>query len=261
MASFFGHELLRALVDKPDKAPSDEWLEAILEIGGDPRLQNSAMWRKWWQPLPANTRRQATRWMSVEDLRLFLLAVESFGREEGIADLSRLFPPRKKFLWGLYDSGKVKETRLILGDNVRKAVRNQLGRIRTDAATLKTLRDTAVIYVDCEDFHLVEGSHHFKLWIYAGRPAPALVDRSKRTFTPDDLRVDVPEQHAKQHPHGTLARREVIHRGLWQRGPLEFLIEDYGIYLDPAELLTSEDYYELKHKFGLPVHRYRITGG
>lgn len=252
---FFGHDVLRALADKPDAPPSDQWLQAILDIGKDPRLRSTPDWRTWWEPLPERTVRQVTRWMSVEDLRLFLLAVENFGREEGVVHLSRLFPPRKQFLWGLYESGLVKETRLILGQNVRNSVRRQVGRIRTDAALLDGLPNTAIIVVDCGDFHIVEGSHHFKMWIYAGAVAPELTDRSRRTYSADELRNDVSWAHSRRHPDGYAAQVDITHRGLWQRKALEFLIERYGFPIDPRSVLTPEDYNQLKYKHGLPVHR------
>lgn len=249
----FGHEVLEALTDKPADPPSDEWLGTILDIAGDPRLKNTPRWRKWWEPVSERARDQVIRWLSAEDLRLFLLAVENFGRDASVEDLARLFPPRKKFLWGLYDSGRVHETRLILGRNVRGSVQEQVTRVRTDVALYRDGHDTAIIYVDCGDFHLVEGSHNFRLWVYAGRPVPMLTDRTKRSFTRQDLIYDVKDQHAEQHPDGYLAHIDVRHKGFWQRRPLEFLIEDYGIDLDPEQLLTAEDYDKLKYVHGLPI--------
>jgi len=198
-------------------------------------------------------RDQVIRWLSVEDLRLFLMAVENYGREEDVDDLTRLFPPRKKFLWGLYDSGMIRETRLILGRKVRNAVVEQVTKVRTDIALYQSNHDTAIIYVDCGDFHLVEGSHNFRLWTYAGRPVSMLPDRSKRVFSSHEFIYLIPAQHAREHPDGSDAHLAVTHKGLWQRRPLEFLIEEYGIDLDPTKLLTREDYEELKYKHRLPV--------
>ncbi|WP_454778207.1 EH signature domain-containing protein [Georgenia muralis] len=251
----FGLDLLVALTDRTSGTPSDEWLQAVIDIGGDPRLRHTADWRTWWEPLPRALVDRVTTWLSAEDLRLFLMAVENFGRQERVSDLQRLFPPRKKFLWGLYDSGLVKETRLILGTNVRNSVVRQVGRLRTDAAKLESMPNTAIIFVDCGDFHIVEGSHHFKMWLYAGRPVPLLTDRSKRRFTGDELRYTVPLAHSDTHPLGYNAHDEVTHNGFWQRRALEFLIEKHGFPVEPRAVLSPEDYSTLKHKFGLPVRR------
>jgi hypothetical protein len=251
----FGHELLVALTDRTTGTPSEEWLQAIIDIGGDPRLRHTSDWRKWWQPLPLVLVDRVTTWLSAEDLRLFLMAVENFGKQARVSDLERLFPPRKTFLWGLYDSGLVRETRLILGANVRNSVIRQVGRLRTDAAKLESMPNTAIIFVDCGDFHIVEGSHHFKMWLYAGRPVPLLTDRSKRTFTGDDLRYSVPVAHSRTHPLGYNAHEEVTHHGFWQGRALEFLIREHGFPVDPRAVLSPEDYATLEQRYVLPLRR------
>ena len=251
---YFGHQILIAMTDKPDIAPCDEWLDAIVKIGGDPRLQRQAQWHTWWQPLPQAARDKAVRWMSVEDLRLFLTAVENHGVLTRNAELQRMFPARKTFLWGLYESGLVRESRIFLGSGASASVQRQLGRRRTDAAHLTQRSDTAIVFLDCGDFHIVEGSHSFKLWIYAGRPVARLLDRSRRSYSPDELIKSIPALHAQQHPAGWRAHVGITHYPTtWQHAALKFLIETLGAPVDPQRVLIPEDYSTLKHRFGLPV--------
>lgn len=262
---YFGHEVLEALTDKPGQPPSDEWLGAVIDLGGDPRLRNTSKWRKWWQPVSQRARDQVTRWLSAEDLRLFLTAVETFAENSNNPMLRSHFPPRKRFLWGLYESGHVRETRLILGSKVRNSVKRQLGGTQLDAALLERLPNLAIIVLDCGDFHVIEGSHSFKLWLFAGQPVAELFDRERVRFTPDQFRsttlpTAIPYIHAKRHPKGTAARMDITHHGFWQRRALEFLISRCGVDLNPAELLTPEDYDRLKREVGLPVRAYRLGG-
>ncbi len=252
---YFGHQILVAMTDKPDTAPCDEWLDAIVKIGGDPRLQRQAQWHTWWEPLPQAARDKAVRWMSVEDLRLFLTAVENHGLITRNAELQRMFPARKEFLWGLYESGLVRESRVVLGSGARTSVQRQMGRRSINAASLTQRADTAIVILDCGDFHVVEGSHSFKFWIYAGRPTAPLFDYSHRVFTPDQLIKDVPEAHAQAHPAGRRAHVGITHAATtWQNHALNFLIETLGAPVDPQRVLTPGDYSTLKHRFGLPIH-------
>ncbi len=250
----FGHDLLEAMTTRTGNgAPCDEWLAALVDVGGDPRLQRSAQWNRWWEPLPPAAREQAVRWMSAEDLRLFLEAVETYARETHNQDMIRMFPARKKFLWGLYEQGLIRETRVILGSQARASVQHQLGRLRVDVATLQKAHDTAIIYVDCGRFHMVEGSHLFKLWVYDGRPVDLLTDRGKRHFTREELRLVVPAEHARRHASGHNGHIGISHNGLWQRRALDFIVEEVGVPLNLSRLLTREDYDDLKSRFGIPV--------
>lgn len=248
----FGHLVLEAMTSNPGATPCDRWLEVILEMAGDPRLEHSDQWRQWWKPIAPEAAQTARKWMSVEDLRLFLEAVENFGRTENQTDLLRMFPARKRFLSGLYDKGLIVETRLIMGNAARASVERQLGRVRLDISRLETASQTAVIVVDCGDFFLVEGSHSFRLYIYAGRPMKELMDRRVRSFTPAHLKEDLPFAHRRSHPYGRHAVVDVVHNGLWQYRALSYIVEELGVRLDPEALLSPADYQEMKRRFGLP---------
>lgn len=253
----FGHEVLDAMISDREGLPSDAWLGRIFHVAGDPRLEHTLQWQRWWAKLPPRVLDVATAWLSAEDLRLFLQAVENFGEETHNAELQRMFPARKKFLWGLYESGLVRRTRLILGSKAHNSIRRAVGPVRTSITPLNGSGDSdrAVIFVDCGSFHLVEGSHNFKLWIYDGEPVSRLVDRQTR-INGLDLRTIIPTDHARRHPWGSDGHKAIPHNGLWQARALEYLVETLGVALEPHRLLTSADYAELKLR-GLPRRHRR----
>jgi len=251
----FGHALLNELISRPIEPPSEQWLDTILTIAGDPRLTSASSYRQWWRSVPEALQRRVISWLSAEDLRLFLMAVEAFGEEDGIENLQRLFPARKRFLRGLYDTGMVKETRLILGRNAKAYVRSHLGKtIRSDIALYESGHDTAVIYLDCGDFHIVEGSHHFRMWVYLGQPDEVLASRGHRTFSRDDFIHFIPGRHSRANPLGQKGHEGFTHQGFWQRKPIQFLA-DNRIPLKIEALMSDSDYHDYKHKHGLPTVR------
>ncbi|PWD51218.1 hypothetical protein C8046_11710 [Serinibacter arcticus] len=247
----FGHLVVQAMTSRTSTRPSDRWLRTILDVAGDPRLEHTPRWARWWQPLPSECVRTMRRWLSIEDLKVFLDAVERFGESEGRYDLQRMFPARKTFLLGLYESEVVLETRLIMGDNARDSVNRQLGGYKADISRYPTDRHTAVIVVDCGEFFLVEGSHNFKLYVYAGRPPGDLMDRRTRVFDGALLKEDLPYRHQETHPFGHRAVEAFVHNGLWQGRALEYLVAELRQDLDPKKLLEPSDYLSLAQR-GLP---------
>jgi len=251
----FGHALLHELISRPVEPPSEQWLDTVLSIAGDPRLKSAPSYLQWWRGVPDHLEQRVISWLSAEDLRLFLMAVEAFGEEDGIDNLQRLFPARKRFLRGLYDTGLVKETRLILGRNAKAYVRRHLGKtIRSDIGSYESGHDTAVIYLDCGDFHIVEGSHHFRMWVYLGQPDEALASRGHRTFSRNDFIHFIPDRHARANSLGREGYEAFTHQGFWQRKPIQFLA-DNRIPLKIEALMSDSDYYDYKHKHGLPAVR------
>lgn len=249
----FGHDLLMALTDRTTGKPSEFWVHTILAIGGDPRLEHTKEWHEWWRPLPSRHAETARRWMSVEDLRLFLTAVENFGFDSGHDDQVRMFAARKVFLEGLYDTGKIQQTRLVMGSTVRSSVRRQTKHSKYPIALLRSEMDRAVIIADCGDFHLIEGSHNFSLWIYAGAAPLSLMDLATREFAGHELRRSIPQRHAASSPFGDDGHVSITHNGLWQRRALEFIVQKLDVELDVHRLLSSQDYAKLKREWGLPI--------
>lgn len=252
----FGIAVLEALLDKPDsRVPSRTWVEAVVAVGGDPRHEQHPTWREWWAHVRQELRERAVRWMSGADLRAFLAAVDRYGVESGNADLQRMFPQRQRFLLGLYESGLVRSTRLVLGDDIRATVRRVTHLGLYDVPRFADpKRDTAIVFVDCGDFHLVEGSHNFKLHVFLGEPEPLLIDPLRRSFTRDDLTKVVPYRHQQRHGERTFDAWS--HQGsAWLWHALDFL-RDGGVSLDESALVTPNDLsYVVQRRRGITAPR------
>ncbi|PTL88569.1 EH signature domain-containing protein, partial [Halomonas sp. SYSU XM8] len=149
----------------------------------------------------------------------------------------------------------IKSTRLMLGSkaeySVRKILKNELkvNYIKLDGQ----LSDKAIIYLDCGDFYLIEGSHSFKLWVYLAPPSRKYVGYEVTSLSHFDLTNMVPEAYEKEYPN--LKYTDVVHSpSTWQNKVFEFLAEN-GIRLDVEALLNKEDYRRYVTRFGLPVVR------
>lgn len=258
---YFGHRLLEVLCST-QATPGGAWLDTILHIAGDPRLTRTQKWNTWWSGVTREVRDRVQGWLSTEDLRLFLAAVEDFAQTTESDGIQRMFPARKTFLEGLLNLGLVKETRLFMGSRARSHLRLRFGKnVLSDITPLTNPADkeTSVIYVNCGRFHLVEGTHSFKLWVYSGQPAAALTNRSTRDFTLSRLRKDVPREFLKQykvplpattHELGRSRRHAAIsHQGLWQKKAIETL-EHFGIQLPEDQLMDDETYWNYRRRVG-----------
>ena len=117
------------------------------------------------------------------------------------------------------------------------------------------LQDKAIIYLDCGDFYLVEGSHSFKLWVYLAKPGTIITDWGRTNFDHDDLTRVTPRQYAKM--YDGLPYVDIIHNGTWQKKVFEFLGK-HGIELDIEQLLGPNEYTRYLSRFGVPyVHSQR----
>ena len=181
-----GHAALEILIDRTGQEPSDVWQTFILNLAGDPRISSAATnYRQWWQPLGEARIQKVRGWLSKEDLRLFLQAVEQYGIQSHNDELQRMFPARKLFLEGLFKLKLIRNTRLLLGNRAQQIVKGILGKeVKTSFAPMDgAMSDKAVIYLDCGDFYLIEGSHSFKIWVYLAPPSDILTTYEKRIFS------------------------------------------------------------------------------
>jgi hypothetical protein len=245
---YFGHHALTALTAKSTRHPSAAWLKAVLDIGGDPRLRQTPEWRTWWSRIAQQHLDRAVGWMRGMDLRAFLDGVEAYAADQNNHDMLRMLERRKRLLLGLYEQDRVEDVRLILGDNVRSGMRRLTKSSALDAAHLQgaSKRDTAVVYLDCGDFWLVEGSHSFKLQVYTGGPVDRLANRGTRTFTDAELRETIPHRHGQE--NGANSQLIVAHQGFeWVWKFLDFL-KFHGITVDERGLMTANDYAELMRR-------------
>ncbi len=249
-----GHVALEILIDRAGQEAGEVWQNFILNLAGDPRISSSAVnFREWWQPLGEERIQKVRGWLSKEDLRLFLQAVEQYGLETANTEMQRMFPARKRFLEGLFKLKLIRNTRLLLGGKAQQSVKRILGKdVKTSFARMDgQMTDKAVIYLDCGDFHLVEGSHSFKIWVYLAAPGEALRTYERNTFSHYDLTTTVPGTYKKLYPG--LPYDAFVHTPhAWQNKVFTFLAEN-GIALDVEQLLSAEDYRLQLRKFGIPA--------
>lgn len=249
-----GHVALEILIDRAGQEAGEVWQNFILNLAGDPRISSSAVnFREWWQPLGEERIQKVRGWLSKEDLRLFLQAVEQYGLETANTEMQRMFPARKRFLEGLFKLKLIRNTRLLLGGKAQQSVKRILGKdVKTSFARMDgQMTDKAVIYLDCGDFHLVEGSHSFKIWVYLAAPGDALRTYERNTFSHYDLTTTVPGTYKTLYPG--LPYDAFVHTPhAWQNKVLTFLAEN-GIALDVEQLLSAEDYRLQLRKFGIPA--------
>lgn len=248
-----GHVALEIMIDRADGAPGEAWQDFILSLAGDPRISSSAHnFREWWKPLGEARTDKVRGWLSKEDLRLFLQALEEYGNQKGKDDLKQMFPARKRFLEGLEHLNLIRKTRLMLGSTAATAVRSILGKeFKTNYVKLGGgMSDKAVIYIDCGDFCLVEGSHSFKLWVYLAPPSELVSSYDVKSLTHSELVNTVPRDYLDKYdlPYEAI----IHHRQSWQYKVFEFLAR-YGISLDPEILLSKGDYILCLSRFGMPV--------
>jgi hypothetical protein len=245
---FFGHEVLKALTEAKTRNPSTAWVAGVLGIGGDPRMRQTDLWQVWWSKVPTDHVDRAARWMRGIDLKAFLNGVEQYALETANEDMQRMLERRKRLLLGLYEQDRVDDVRLILGDEIRRWITRTVP-FALDVARLRgyARQDTAVIYVDCGDFSLVEGSHNFKLHVYTGGQVEGISARRSGGFTVDELRSDLPIRHKAR--HGDESHLDVIHHvgGEWIRKALDYLWSK-GVRLDERSLMSSNDFADLSRR-------------
>lgn len=250
-----GNVALEIMIDRVAGDPGEKWQNFFLTLAGDPRIASSNKnYRKWWAPIGEERISKVRGWLAKLDLRLFLKAVEQYGIETWNDDLQKMFPARKRFLEGLDNLKLVRNARLMLGRTAEQSVRKILtsDALPNFSKMDGNMSDKAVIYLDCGDFHLIEGSHSFRIWVYLALPSERLLSYEKNTFSHSDLINLIPEQYQHRYP-GLPMDAYTHHPPLnWQNKVFQFL-GDNGIGLDIEQLLTGQDYKAYLAKFGMPV--------
>lgn len=249
-----GHVALEILIDRSVDDPGDAWQNFILELAGDPRIaSNAPNYREWWKPLGEKRIEKVRGWLAKEDLRLFLRALEQYGKESSDVALQRMFPARKQFLEGLDRLRLVRGTRLMLGKKAEYEVKKILGNeLKTSYVKLSNMHDKAIIYIDCGDFCLIEGSHSFKLWVYLAPPSDLVNSYDVKQVTHMDLTVKVPTSYRKRYG-ANAPYTDVTHSPtVWQNRVFDFLAKQ-GIGVDIEPLLSRQDYRVYLRRFGMPV--------
>ena len=251
-----GHAALEILIDRSEhQYPGDDWRDAVLEVAGDPRLTYLESHTTWWNPLGQEREDRVGSWLARADLKIFLDALAKFSNEGGTEGMERMLPPRRRMLEGLLDLGIVRRSRLYLGDDVRRfAWREQLSASAHLSGSQFSQR--ALLYLDCGDFHIIEGSHNTQLWTYLDLPSTRAVDPNIRSFAYQELTSELATGFQRRWedrmgPQQGPGHTSIRHAGLWQSKFLAFLAE-HGIAVDPEAVLDRADYQQLRRKHGLP---------
>lgn len=253
-----GHAALKILIDRTEGEPSDLWQDVILTIAGDPRVSGTnRQFAEWWAPLGDDRVNKVRGWLAKEDLKLFLEAVEQYGLDSGDEGLNNMFPARKRFLEGLFKQGVVRNSRLMLGNKAEFYVKRILDKemLSSYAKMDGSMSDKAVIYLDCGDFHIVEGSHSFKIWLYLDRPDSSLINYDKNYYTHSDLTIKLPRQYRKDHK-GKRYTAIAHYPTTWRKKVFEFLI-DHHIELEWPPLLGKGEWKYYKNLHGIPTRDAR----
>lgn len=248
-----GHVAMEILIDRVNEDPSEIWQNFIIDLAGDPRIaSNAPNFREWWQPLGEDRVNKVRSWLAKEDLRLFLSALDQYGKDTDNHEFQRMFPARKHFLEGLERMKLIKQTRLMLGNTAAYAVKKILGSdLKTSYIQLTGMNDKAVIYIDCGDFCLIEGSHSFKLWVYLAPPNKLISSYDTRSLSLQALTTKT--SNAYKQTYGDDAPYVGITHSpnIWQNKVIAFLAS-HGIRLNIEALLSPVDYKRYLSRFGVP---------
>lgn len=247
----FGHVVIEAMTTSKIVEPHPDWRNTIIEIAGDPRARGTRRWNEWWGLVDERNRARVIAWLATQDLHMFLDAVELYGERDGNEDLGRMFPDRKQFLLGLHDEGLIRETRLFAGGSARSSIRLQLGKdLRTDISLItgNGAPQLSAIYLDCGDFHIVEGSHNFKLWIYTGDRPQLISDWRAVAVSIESLR--------RIHLDETSPCDGFVHDAYrkWISDALVFLADNQS-WIPPERVTTSETYEHIKKNYVIPPRK------
>ena len=251
-----GHEVLQILIDRaPQQKISDSWRHVIMTIAGDPRVpNNSRRYQQWWYLLGAARSQKVRGWLSGVDLLLFLDILENYGRSTGQDDLKRMFPARKTFLEGLHRQGLIFESRLFISSSAEWFVERNYR--RQDLPTYARVNDAyrSMIYLKIGDYHMIEGSHSFKLWIFKDIPAEASIfDYAAKYFSATELSYGLESLCLKKAPNDSQRPVKIIHNPHsfgWQAAAISAL-RQLGVRLDLEQLFSPPDYRDYKSIHGL----------
>ena len=255
--ALLGHEILKILISRaPSNDVHDSWRNVVMQIAGDPRIPKShPRYQKWWLHLDDHLRQKVIGWLSRFDLRLFLEALENYSKYSRSQELLRMYPARKRFLEGLLDKNLVEITRLYLTSGFRDYLRRNYKKDHLPEFSNVSTGDKSIIHVRLTGHtHLIEGSHSAKLWVYKGLTEKAIVrDYTKKSVSYRDLTSGLSEEMYDENGKRLLIDSIIHHPPLtWQNKTLSAL-KAAGLVINPEDVLTENDYFEYKRKFGLTL--------
>lgn len=226
-----GHEIIEILIERTgNNEISDAWRDLILRIAGDPRVPSSSTrYQNWWAYIPTSFIAKMKGWLSRLDLSLFLETLRASAVSSRDSTKVRMFESRKEFMEGLLEQGLVEESRLFLCWNDEQYLKRQY-RKESELPSFAKIVDssnTSVIYLRVAGFHMVEGSHNFKLKIMDELPEGFdLTDYGKTRYNDYSLRRRISDAYGNQFPDRIGYRRacfiEIVHNGAWEEKATSF---------------------------------------
>jgi len=252
-----GHAVVEAMIDKfmsSHSDLSDNWRDIILSIAGDPRVPHSHKnFMTWWSVLNHERTQWMQQWLSKIDLELFLTILNEYARNSGNDDIERMFPARARYLEGLYKAGYIKNSRLFLGNKASDYLRKRFtGRALPSYAELSTA-SKAIIYFKVNNIHCIDGTHSFPLLMFEELPQETPIgDFNDVAFSERSLNQCIIESHEKLIKQGIIKKghvRIIHHPNLgWQYKAIQ-AFRDFGIKIDPADVLTRHDFNDYLKKY------------
>jgi hypothetical protein len=252
--NLIGHIALRILIDRaPYKNIHESWQNAVITIAGDPRVpKEHPRYIKWWSHLTKEQNKKVQTWLSKLDLKLFLEALEDYSISSRDGDMMRMFPSRKFFLEGLYESGSIVHTKLYLSRQADHYIKKHYKSEHVPDYSIIENGDRSIIYVELTKGHIVEGSHNCQIWFYdkLHESAPVL-QYGKQRLKYEDLTV---RMNRKMTALGCGAFEHFIHvsseKFKWQKKSIETL-QKMGLPIHASDVLSREDYNKYKRLYGV----------
>ncbi len=247
-----GHKVIQILVDKASghKEMPDNWLRIILTIAGDPRVSTRMPnYVRWWALLGEKYIKRVRQWLSKMDLVLFLKILEDYALHSGDIEMQRMFPARRRFLEGIYEKGLVRDSRLFLSRQAQRYLKHNYRESDIPAYSRVNDASRSVIYLNIDGRYVVEGTHNFSLWVYQQLPpGNPIEDYEQNVIDIRDLGVGLQEQY--QAKFGRKDVTNIRHVSGWQHRAITALRE-LGTYVNPSDILTSEDYRRYRRMYGV----------
>ena len=250
-----GHAVLHSLISRADaNSVSDAWRNTILSIAGDPRVpQGHLNYLNWWSRLEPALISKVRSWLAGFDLKLFLSALEQYGKDRNDEDLQRMYPARKRFLEGLLEQGLVNNTRLFISPDMEQYLTTAFDKKELPAYAIVS-GSRSMIYLNVAGVHILEGSHNRAIYGVSRLPqASRILDFGIRKFHERALGKGLLEQYAAEFNGHRRDQLEVRHRSEkfnWQHQVIQYL-QLQGVTLDIKKLFTPEDYRRYKRIHGL----------
>ncbi len=243
-----GHVALSIMIDKLENAhqePGQLWKDIILEVAGDPRVsEQKATYREWWSLLGHHRVELMRAWLSRFDMELFLRIIGEFAKND--FDMDRMFPQRKKLLEHIFKQNNVGMTRLFLGSQAERFVRDWFNDSKSLFFTRLNDSKLTVFYYRIGNVHVVEGSHVFAMRILNELPPNCALTKYNEYEGKRELGKGLEERYYASFRRGELRTRvqdlEVInHNGAWLNRAIDAL-KRRGVNIKEDEILPRSEW-------------------